>query len=357
MKAQNVILGELQKEFGGSAKAAGETFTGSLQKLKNAGLDALRDGLTPLLPYLTRFATFLADKLPGAVKTVTGWLSTLKARFMETGGAGSQLSVAFQKVVAWVRDQLIPALQHFAQVIGPPIKNTMKDLGQALKSLGPSFSTLGEILVAVVIPALGQLIRVIEAILGPTLKAAAWLIRKAIVPAFSALVQMILESVSIIINSAAKAFGWIPGIGPKLKHAADDFNKFKVSVNAALSGIKDQTVSLKVVASINGSTRMTNQQKAKTLDRLGFAGGTSSAPAGMAWVGEEGPELMRFRGGEQVYTAKQSARMAGGVGGGHVSLNVYYMGSASSPGERAKFGRFVEEALQNLRRPVQIKTA
>ncbi len=32
----------------------------------------------------------------------------------------------------------------------------------------------------------------------------------------------------------------------------------------------------------------------------GFASGTMSAPSGMAWVGESGPELVNFKGGEQV---------------------------------------------------------
>lgn len=36
---------------------------------------------------------------------------------------------------------------------------------------------------------------------------------------------------------------------------------------------------------------------------FGFAGGTDNAPAGVALVGEEGPELVRFRGGEQVVPA------------------------------------------------------
>jgi len=44
----------------------------------------------------------------------------------------------------------------------------------------------------------------------------------------------------------------------------------------------------------------------------GFATGTTSAPSGMAWVGEEGPELVKFGGGEQVFTASQSASMARG---------------------------------------------
>lgn len=37
-----------------------------------------------------------------------------------------------------------------------------------------------------------------------------------------------------------------------------------------------------------------------------YAKGTASAPPGMAWVGEEGPELVQFKGGERVYTATES---------------------------------------------------
>jgi hypothetical protein len=42
-----------------------------------------------------------------------------------------------------------------------------------------------------------------------------------------------------------------------------------------------------------------------------FASGTLSAPSGFALVGEQGPELVRFSGGERVYTASQTASMAG----------------------------------------------
>ncbi|WP_263147977.1 hypothetical protein [Pseudomonas sp. RIT-PI-AD] len=41
----------------------------------------------------------------------------------------------------------------------------------------------------------------------------------------------------------------------------------------------------------------------------GYATGTASAPPGMAWVGENGPELMQFRGGEKVFTAEASKRL------------------------------------------------
>lgn len=62
--------------------------------------------------------------------------------------------------------------------------------------------------------------------------------------------------------------------------------------------------------------RKTIENLGKQLELPGFATGTYNAPRGMAWVGEKGPELVAFRGGEQVYTAGQSASMAAGAAGG-----------------------------------------
>lgn len=52
------------------------------------------------------------------------------------------------------------------------------------------------------------------------------------------------------------------------------------------------------------------------LDIPSFATGTAGAPSGLALVGERGPELVRFRGGEQVIEAGQTrTAFAGGFGG------------------------------------------
>ena len=48
----------------------------------------------------------------------------------------------------------------------------------------------------------------------------------------------------------------------------------------------------------------------------GYARGTRSATPGWRWVGENGPELMRFAGGEAVYTAEQSRALISAQGGG-----------------------------------------
>lgn len=51
----------------------------------------------------------------------------------------------------------------------------------------------------------------------------------------------------------------------------------------------------------------------KLLGLPGYARGVDSAPPGWAWVGEQGPELLRFRGGERVLSASESRRMMGGM--------------------------------------------
>lgn len=55
----------------------------------------------------------------------------------------------------------------------------------------------------------------------------------------------------------------------------------------------------------------------------GFASGTSNAPPGLAWVGENGPELIRMHGGERVYNTADSMQIAGqAFGGSGISINL-----------------------------------
>ena len=54
-----------------------------------------------------------------------------------------------------------------------------------------------------------------------------------------------------------------------------------------------------------------------------FANGTNSAPKGLAIVGEAGPELVDFRGGEKVYSNKNSQKMLAPQGAGN-TFNVTF---------------------------------
>lgn len=84
-------------------------------------------------------------------------------------------------------------------------------------------------------------------------------------------------------------------------------------------------------------------------NQIAYASGTTSARAGIALVGEEGPELVQMRGGERVYDAMQTARMlAGGAsaaaGGGRRVSGAAWSGSMG--GLDAMFFRWLQQSIR-----------
>lgn len=69
--AQQVILGELRKEFGGSAVAAGDTFAGGLAKLGNQLNNILETVGAALIPVLQN----MIDKVAPIINQIAEWIS------------------------------------------------------------------------------------------------------------------------------------------------------------------------------------------------------------------------------------------------------------------------------------------
>lgn len=90
--------------------------------------------------------------------------------------------------------------------------------------------------------------------------------------AFAFVVRKFLDLVGSLISGAAKAFGWVPGIGPKLKDAAAKFEVFKKDVNTKLSGIQDQEIT--VTAKLNSA----NINSKNANDRRLAGGGKVDGP-------------------------------------------------------------------------------
>lgn len=88
-------------------------------------------------------------------------------------------------------------------------------------------------------------------------------VAQAMAAAFKLAVNVILGALGTIINGAAKAFGWVPGLGAKLNQAAAEFEAFKNSVNRALNGIdsmKTITISGKVYITGGGNSSQSDQR-------------------------------------------------------------------------------------------------
>jgi hypothetical protein len=121
--AQKIILAEVNKEFGGAAKAAGTGFAGSLFRLKDVAGDTQREFGQALLPTLTRLANWAAIALPQAITTGKAAWSALVAGFKggQVSGAMAGMSSAGATLAAtWKTLQAGAAwIQANRQVIEP----------------------------------------------------------------------------------------------------------------------------------------------------------------------------------------------------------------------------------------------
>jgi hypothetical protein len=74
-----------------------------------------------------------------------------------------------------------------------------------------------------------------------------------------------------ILDGAAKAFGWIPGIGGKVKGAAKAFDGLKDGVNETFDNIIDgaEKMKNKVVGAVKGAAEAENK-KTKDAKQLSF---------------------------------------------------------------------------------------
>lgn len=158
--------------------------------------------------------------------------------------------------------------------------------------------------------------------------AAAW---NGIVEAAKFAIMWILNGYGMLVNGAAKAFGWMPGIGPKLKAAAAEFNAFRDNVNNSLNGIKktvDVTVNYR--ARYIGNHLVSGAQQSGTY--ISGSGGRASGgnASGVIMAGERGPEMIDVGGSARVHNAGETKRMLSGGGGTGTNVNIAF--GTPSPG-------------------------
>ena len=203
--AQKVILAELNKEFGGSAQAAGKTFAGSLEILKNTFGNLQEEVGGKLLPILTpliqQFAKMAQDIIPvvaekmqfvidkvlalyGAFQEggIGGFIESLKTNFGEAG-------TVIGTVVQFITDHI------------EEVKGAIAGIGVALAAAGIVAAVVG-IAAAIANPI--TLIVGLAALLG-----AAWAgnwggIRDTLMNAWNAM-QPVIEAVRTVITAVINA--------------------------------------------------------------------------------------------------------------------------------------------------------
>lgn len=159
MDAQKFILAELNKEFGGSAKAVGETLPGQLNILKETFNNLAGDLVAKAIPAVTTFVTFLNDKgIPvlseafgkiGDVvgPAITGLVDAFKAAGPAILGILTPLGNVF-------RENIVPILLQFQDIgtraitaVSDIVRKNGPELRQIFENLGTVISNMAKIIV------------------------------------------------------------------------------------------------------------------------------------------------------------------------------------------------------------------
>lgn len=127
MGAQKIILQELQTEFGGAAKAAGTTFAGQLEILKNQFGNVKDEIGTALIPVLRDLVTEYGPQLIKFAKEFSAWMKTEGAEDLRVFiGSMKDLVSVMADLIRFFNDPWIKAL----------FSNNPNDMLNLFKSLG-----------------------------------------------------------------------------------------------------------------------------------------------------------------------------------------------------------------------------
>lgn len=182
------------------------------------------------------------------------------------------------EIQAWFAD-LRAEVTRFAEGVMPLIVEGWEAVTSAFKDNKEEITMVVKGLVG----ALGLLLAVILGMSAVTIRAAGLM-----ADAWRVMFGLVLGYIDFFVQAAAKAFGWVPGIGDDLKKAAAEFATFRERVNNELAGITDH-VNIRV--NWQGVQGITGKQNQMDLF-LGRRAHGGPVTAGQPYiVGEHRPEL------------------------------------------------------------------
>jgi len=264
MGAQKLILKELQTEFGGSARAAGETFAGKLERLKNQFGEIKESIGGALLPVLSNLSEWFIGKMPEIQNFVTTAFDNIKnviqpiyETVMPLLQQGFQyfyeniLPLFSQKIgeaSSTVLPLIMDALKNLAETILPPlqrifevfINDVLPKLADAymywVKNVYPIIVDAFNYIVDNVLPPLIEIIEFIATEIVPMLaeKFQEWM------PKIVEIVKKLWEGIKMYIDLLLKLFQFVwPTIKDVVKIAVDIISGVIGGLLKVLSGVID----------------------------------------------------------------------------------------------------------------------
>ncbi len=238
-----------------------------------------------LFPAFNEVWTFISDLVTLVIQTLIDlWNSSLKpcwdslVQFCQT---------ILWPVVKFVWESIKTVVSVVCQAISPiinAVKWILEKLGITSQSTGKAFDSAFNLIKSVVTVAMGVIKSKIDLVTG-------------VLKGWVSIVNWAKGVVSTVCSAIGSAFSSAFGLAKSAVNGVTTALKNVVSwVGTALSKVKS----------------FASSAAGKVAGVLGFAEGTNSAPAGTAWVAEQGPELISSRSGLQLAVAPSLYDFAGG---------------------------------------------
>lgn len=256
-------------------------------------LDSIVSALPTILNGLVSFVEKVAKKLPQIIKVVIPALSKVIVSIVKV--LPSLLKAVLPNVLKAVLE-LVKELLKETPVIVKEILNAMPEIISAvIEGITEFLSNLTA----------KDIATFVSGVINAVIQIAADLIKNI----GQIVVELIPLMAQIIIELIKSVPDIIEGLGTGVWEGAQDLG------DTIWSGIKSAGEAIKDIGTSIGNG----------LKKLfGFATGTQSAPKGLALVGEAGPELVRFNGGEQVLNTRNTQKALAGAGGNTNNFNVVF---------------------------------
>jgi hypothetical protein len=326
MGAQKVILAELNKEFGGAAKAAGQGFEGSMARAKDSIQDAFRAIGQKLLPVVTKmadyiaknagpaidkFGAFLTDKVGPAVEQVAKRVGDFISDFRKGEGAAGLLRRALEglgaiieKVAGFLRDhsaaaQAVVAALGAGLVAFKLITTAVKVYTAVQTALNfvLSANPIGLVIIAIAALAAGVIVaykksetfrNVVKGAFDAISAAARFMWNNVVAPVIRFLLEA-FSKVASFYGTMLHALAKVPGFG-WAKKAADALDGAAKKSHALAQGVKDipdhKNVAINFKVNGAGQVTLANGVKVDVGQYRARAGGGPVLPGQLYQVGD-----------------------------------------------------------------------
>ena len=300
---QKIILAELNREFGGSAEAAGKAnggikiLTAQFDNMKQTVGQAIIPILGQLFAAISPLISQLAANLPGAIDTASKFFT-------------ANILPVLKQFGGFIISDVVPAVLRFASFIQTNVVPALINLFHwAQNNVLPVIKTLATVFVNNILPALGNVWNSIQQNLIPALERLWEKIEPAVqtvLPLLGGVLQNVVgPAIGGIIDLVSKLIDLISGLVDKIGGALGKLGDFKDLLGNGLGAVGN------------------------ALGLGGHAAGTNYHAGGPFIGAEQGPELLLTPGiysaprGSTILNARDTAAVMGGNGGSHTTVNIY----------------------------------